>query len=345
MTHTELASCTTITGPNRDCRLPSKFGFTLVELLVVIAIIGVLVALLLPAIQATREAARVTTCKNNLKQIGLAVHSHLDAHGHFPTGGWGYRWTGDPNRGFGRDQPGGWVYSLLPYVEQANIHSIGLGKGGEELLDSAATRMGFVVPGFNCPTRRPSTQQPGSTFKWHQQMVNASAPDFVTRGDYAINVGHDRLNDMLSGGPTSVESGRGELSGGQNFVWPDLQKFSGVSFARSKIGVHQVTDGTANTLLVGEKYLRTDWEESTRVKSDWGHLFGGYSPNTFRLAGKRHMPRRDKRSISGSTRFGSSHALCHFVYCDGSVQGIDYDIDPFVFEAMGSRRDGGLVER
>jgi len=82
-----------------------------------VAIIAILIAMLLPAVQAAREAARDMQCKKNLKQHGLAAINHLETHRFLPTGGWGWLWIGDPDGGFGRKQGGGWLYSILPYRE------------------------------------------------------------------------------------------------------------------------------------------------------------------------------------------------------------------------------------
>ncbi|HTN76955.1 MAG TPA: DUF1559 domain-containing protein, partial [Pirellulaceae bacterium] len=124
-------------------KLPSKRGFTLVELLVVIAIIGVLVALLLPAVQAAREAARRMQCHNNMKQIGLASHNHHDSLGYFPPGGSDGPDT-DCCNATSRDG-WSWAYHLTPYIEQTAIHDL--------TTDSLVATS--VIPGYFCPSRRP----------------------------------------------------------------------------------------------------------------------------------------------------------------------------------------------
>jgi prepilin-type N-terminal cleavage/methylation domain-containing protein len=117
-----VRSARKMAGPCRDGP-----GFTLVELLVVITIIGILIALLLPAVQAAREAARITQCANNVKQLALGCLTHESVTKRFPTGGWGFAYTGDPDRGNDWRQPGGWLYNILPFIEQHALHDLGAG--------------------------------------------------------------------------------------------------------------------------------------------------------------------------------------------------------------------------
>ena len=126
------------------------------RLFVVITIIGVLIALLLPAVQARREAARKTQCANHLKQIALGCLHHEQANGYLPTGGWGWGWSGDPDRGFTKKQPGGWMFNILPYIEQQPLHDLGLGNRQVGRTQTAAT----PVECFSCPTPAPASRSP-----------------------------------------------------------------------------------------------------------------------------------------------------------------------------------------
>src|SRR5438067_6934940 len=131
-----------------------RLAFTLVELLVVIAIIGVLVALLLPAVQMARESARRTQCKNNLKQIGLAVMSHHDQLKFLPTGGW--EWFEPPTYvsgtpATGENQRASWAFQILPYMEAQNVWN---GGSGSTDVERALVAVGTANSTFFCRSRR-----------------------------------------------------------------------------------------------------------------------------------------------------------------------------------------------
>ncbi|QDS98246.1 DUF1559 domain-containing protein [Adhaeretor mobilis] len=263
-----------------------RAGFTLVELLVVIAIIGVLVGLLLPAVQAAREAARRVQCQNNLKQMGLAALSHESAHGFYPTGGWTFDWGPDPDRGFGEDQPAGWAYSLLPYMELQNLRDLGSGMPyGSSQRQAALTQLlQTPVPAYLCPSR--GTPNLVLTI-WNSPVKNLGSwvdtlgkTEGLFRTDYAANSGTTFYYDgsIWFGGATSALNGdySGAEAGYESKIavlpidicdsvptsGSHLNKIKrcqdGMSFVRSEVKVQQIEDGTSNTYLVGEKHINPD---------------------------------------------------------------------------------------
>ncbi len=188
-------------------------GFTLVELLVVIAIIGILVSLLLPAVQAAREAARRAQCLNNLKQIGVAIMLHVDAHKHLPTGGWGYNWVGDPNRGFDKRQPGGWVYNILPFIEEESLRTLGSSQTGAAQRAALTELCQKPVSSFLCPSRRTSGTFPLVRGQYPQSQVRLQNTDAlldlsVARTDYGCQWRRSGERESGQDRPANVESRR-----------------------------------------------------------------------------------------------------------------------------------------
>ena len=340
-----------------------KRGFTLVELLVVIAIIGILVALLLPAVQAAREAARRSQCQNHLKQIALAFINHEATHKHFPSSGWGWRWQGDPDKGYGEDQPGGWAYNVIAFMEEAPIRDAGAGVTNPAQKEAAMlAAVSTPIPIFNCPTRRAALAYPmvGNVFLAHNLSSCVAGNCVVARTCYQANSGN--ANPMSTSGPGSVAAALThdwETEDGPELNDTYLKQL-GITFQRSAVRIPQITDGTSKTAMVGEKFRDPDHYIDGDHPADDQNIFCGHDQDvngyTYRAKKIQNIPftfvdhwlvalqpLQDRGGVEYQFHFGSAHpAGFHMAMCDGSVQAISYDVAIRVFAAMGGREEGML---
>jgi prepilin-type N-terminal cleavage/methylation domain-containing protein len=352
--------------------LRRRCGFTLVELLVVIAIIGILIALLLPAIQAAREAARRTECKNNLKQLGLAAQAHLSAQKCFPGGGWGWHWVGDPDRGYNTNQPGGWAYSLLAFVEGGTIRSIGKGlppgPGSGNKYYALAQMQTNALPVFFCPSRRGITVGPILDNNIWNVDMGLSAQIGAARSDYAGNGG--TYIDCCNGGP-DAGSDTPTYDPVANYFrnQPFWLNSTGVIYGGSAVSVRKIPDGLTKTYLAGEKSLQPtqynpkDIISANRNYGDDQSLYQGYDYDSIRWGGNSaspptasvldYLPLHDANHPTdsggynqwGINNFGSAHPSgCFFVMCDGSVQTVSFTVSPAIHWKLSNRKDGFEVE-
>ncbi len=307
------------------------WGFTLVELLVVIAIIGILVALLLPAVQAAREAARLTQCKNNLKQMGLACLNYEGAKKHFPPG-----WD---ERGLG------WTGFILPFMEEQPLF--------DQLGESTTTKfvpgvgsvtstsfvwtsgpnagvLGTPIPAFRCP----STQQP-----------------VVVTGDTGSTNGVPSRVPCEYGGcvasdVTCDNTANNCVIPGTSGISQKRDGHNGMFFERSNIRFSEITDGTSKTVAIGERH--TDYE--TVLDNNGMDFWYIGSPQIAdgnewsEFVASTHVPLNywaDARAngLQMEVAFGSWHNVsgAQFAYADGSVQLLNDDIDEQVYVALGSR--------
>ena len=334
-------------GRQPDRRGRSRSAVTLIELLVVIAIIAALLGLLLPAVQGVRESARSLQCRNNLKQIGLAAALHLDVQGFFPSGGWGFRWVGDPDRAFGAPQPGGWPYSLLPFLEQAAVHQLGVDGKPDEITAQqragAAQATLIPLPVYICHSRRGVTAYPHSLTELPAEhgptpalaYHNVDWADVSGRCDYAASAGDTLVT--WGAGPASLHNG----ILGTGFT--SMLNTTGVVFQRSQIRIGHIRDGLSNTYLIGEKYLDPNEYTTGRNKADNHRLYAGDDMDFQNWTVE--PPLRDRAGFLGNWRFGSAHAAgVQMVMCDGSVRMIRYTISTATHRNLSHRASGKVLD-
>ncbi len=299
-------------------------AFTLVELLVVIAIIGVLVALLLPAVQAAREAARRSSCSNKLKQIGLALHNFHDTYGHFPAGS-----TSANNLNFGdsdwcskygsNESRAGWTVMILPFMEGNNQY--------DQFNLTAKFTTSSNVPGHAA----------------NEAMFQSTNEAYVCPSDVAGGPGKNHLSylGVMGGGPTPACS----TQGGQRVFYRN-----GILTHNEERRFAAITDGTSNTYLVGEsKYILAEGGRTDNIHCGWasGGKLDSYGGTYTCAAAKEQI---NSITGGGSTRdtlnimsrlFGSYHpGGAQFVYGDASVHFVPETIDLAVHQTTAIRNDG-----
>jgi prepilin-type N-terminal cleavage/methylation domain-containing protein len=321
-----------------------KRAFTLVELLVVIAIIGLLVALLLPAIQASREAARRTQCKNHLKQLGLASFLYHDARKELPCNS---VWIGQNHSFLGVDHPGSsfkgpedyggpgggnWIWQLFPFIEelQATVAIPGSSVNGHEALRLDDRMWQLPIGLMNCPSRRPAQAYPIAGFaKLVTSMAGTDAANPATRSDYAANAG-----DL---------EGAGAISN-LNQMW---NVCTGTIAHREyrAIRMREILDGLSKTYLFGEKYMDSNHYTSGEDFGDVVPMYMSITLGTVRFGDRSIPPAHDEAGKGDPRPFGSAHpGAWNVVLCDGSVHAITYTIDPVTHGRLANRQDGQVID-
>ena len=317
----QLHNCFSASSHPDGVRFRQRKAFTLIELLVVIAIIGVLMALLFPAVQMVRESGRRTTCINNLRQIGSAIKNYQSSFRKIP-----------PSRP--ADHYPTWVALLLPYVEGDNAYRLMNIRYPYAMQPAEAVQS--IPPVFVCPSRR--TAGDLSKFEFGGVQVGAV-------GDYAGNAGSTKYLPM-DWATFSVEVDGVFNSGfaSDNPIGPDGGL---LAHPQGRYSTRDIKDGLAHTIFIGEKHVESNHRREPEGWAD-GCIYNGNEPATFMRLGGPGLPiARNNMGAPGpgeNPAWGSEHSgVCNFVMGDGSTHSISELLDVDVLRRLCSRIDGEAV--
>lgn len=320
-------------------------GFTLVELLVVIAIVGILVGMLMPAVQQVREAARRADCMNRMRQIALATHSFHDSFSALPPARLFPAFDGAPPYHRGWDEPS-WFVRILPFIEQQNFYDQWDLSASYQAHPPEVTSR--VVQTYICPTRRSVAEAnsgggtedvlitlPCGCGGWFQVDVVGGAT-----GDYAGN--HGDLSPGSVGGAADfywggngtgvIISSRSKEHSDGSLSWIDRIRFA------------DVHDGTTHTILAGELHVFHD--QLNQIPYN-GPIYNGQDLSAFARIGGPGVPLSQGATDPGPTilGFGSWHpGVCNFVMVDGSTHSINNSLDTVTLGRLCNRDDGEVIE-
>ncbi|MBX6314971.1 MAG: DUF1559 domain-containing protein [Isosphaeraceae bacterium] len=314
-------------------------GFTLIELLVVIAIIGVLIALLLPAVQAAREAARRIQCINNLKQIGLAMQNHHEAQGTLPWGA--------------KNSPAqSWVFLILPYLEQVQMYNAAnMNQPSTAFANSTVTQAKLSV--FNCPS------DPLAGAMWLSP--NPTTTPNRAKGNYVVNWGNSDYEQNMNPSHSFAPANLGPFGSVYSLRGPF--RVNNTTTAIIPYGFRDITDGTSNTMMASEIKIVPDFNGRSDARGDvWsgttkcGYMFTAATPPNSPIAdqldGKNGCPNPASNppcfQASGSQREFNAARSYHkggvnVLFCDGSVKFIKDSINLATWRALSTMSGGEVI--
>ena len=280
-----------------------------------------------------------------------------------PSGGWGPCWAGDPERGFGKRQPGGWIYSILPYIEQEQLFELGRGNqttgtGPGSLASQVLQCVGTPLTVLICPSRRPAVLYPHASpggQPYHYRLGDVTWPALAGKTDYAANGGTTGDGTWFQSGPANyadADSWSGADWAGKTGKPVNHVLDTGVAATHSAFTMADITDGTSNTYLIGEKYCDPDhyldgtsaWDDqSWDIGEDWDII--RWSGVTGDPSNASFMAMQDTPGLGYGMSFGSAHAAGFYMgFCDGSVQFIRYEINLRVHWCLGCRNDDQPID-